>query len=197
MSIQLDESKSTVSLEARLNNIAKVGEQRHEVILSRVRSQIADIASGLPRRCLADNHVVAVYTMGGKVMVAVGCCWGHAHGLHGLLLGDRGLALLVGPVAANGARTQPLSVHRAQSLLSLGTITESNKTITTRPAGLHIPHDTSLGDRAEGRKGLHKNLVVDLVRQIAHEDVEVVRRVLLGRGVGLVSPVHPDLLYFC
>jgi hypothetical protein len=42
---------------------------------------------------------------------------------------------------------------------------------------------------------LQKHLIVDLVGQIADEDVEVVRRVLLVGIVGLVGPVDADFLY--
>jgi hypothetical protein len=41
---------------------------------------------------------------------------------------------------------------------------------------------------------LHENLVINFVGEVADEDVEVARRVLLVGGVGLVRPVDPDFL---
>lgn len=118
----------------------------------------------------------------------------HAHGGHGLLLGNGRLALLVCPIAADRARAEPLAVHGAERPFSIGAVAESDETVAARPAGLHVPHDTRLGDGAKGRESLKKNLIVDFVGQIAHEDVEVVRRVFLGRVVGLVGPVDADFL---
>lgn len=195
MGVHLDESKTTVRLEAGLNHKTKVLEKRDQVVLGGVRGQVAHVASCLPGWSLIDNHIVRVNAVGGEVMMAVGGRRGHAHLLHGLLLGNRRLALLVGPVATDGARTEPLAVHGAQSLLSLGSVAESNEAITARTASLHIPHDTSLGNRAESGKGLKKDLIVDLVRKIANKDVEVVRSVLLVRVVRLISPVDTNFLY--
>lgn len=121
--------------------------------------------------------------------------WGHAHRGHCLLLGNGRLALLVSPVAANGTRTKPLSIHRAECSFSIGTITERDETVATRPASLHVPHDAGLRDRAKGGEGLEKHLIIDLIGQIANEDVEVVRGILLRGVVGLVSPVDADFLY--
>jgi hypothetical protein len=42
---------------------------------------------------------------------------------------------------------------------------------------------------------LEKDLIVDLVGEIADENVEVVRRIFLGRVVGLVGPVDANFLY--
>jgi hypothetical protein len=42
---------------------------------------------------------------------------------------------------------------------------------------------------------LEKDLIVDLVGEIADEDVEVVRRVFLGRVVRLVGPVDANFLF--
>jgi hypothetical protein len=180
--VHLDESEATVRLEASLGDVSEVLEERDKVILSGVRGQVAHVAGGLPCGSLLDDHLVGVGALG------------HAHLGHGLLLRVRRLALLVGPVAADGARTKPLTIHVGESLLSITTVTESDKAIATRTTSLHVPHDAGLGNGAKGRESLKKNLIVDFVREITNKDVEVVRGVLLGDSVRLVRPVHADLL---
>lgn len=154
MSIHLDECKAAVGLETRLDDVAEVLEKGHEVILSGVGSQVADIAGRLPSRGLGDNHVIAVNSVGREVVVSIRSGGSKTHLLHSLLLSDGGLTLLVGPVATNGTRSKPFAIHRAQSLLGIGTVAESNEAIATGATGLHVPHDSSLGDGAKGRKGL-------------------------------------------
>lgn len=193
--VHLDKGETTVGLEARLDDIAEVGEQGDKIVLCGVGGQVTDVAGGLPARSLANNHVVAVHTVGGEMVVSVRRGGSHSHGLHGGLLGDGGLSLLIGPVATDGTRTKPLAVHGTQSLLSLAAVAEGDEAITTRAASLHIPHDTGLGNRAEGGERLHQDFIVNLVGEITHKDVEVVGSVLLAGGVGLVSPVDADLLY--
>lgn len=194
MSVHLDESKSTVALEARLDNIAKVLEKRNEVGLGGVRSQVADVDGRLPLGGLVDNHVVRLHAVGREMVVSIRGGRGHAHGGHGLLLGDGGLALLVGPVATNGTGAEPLAVHGAQRLFSIRTVAEGDETVATRATRLHIPHDASLRDRTESGEGLEQDLIIDLVRKVTDENVEVVGRVLLGLRVGLVGPVDADFL---
>ncbi len=194
MRVHLDEGEAAVGLEARLDDEAKVLEERHNVVLGRVRGQVAHVAGGLPGRRLVHDHVVAVDAVGGEVVVAVGRGRGHAHLLHGLLLGHGRLALLVGPVAANGAGTEPLAVHGAQRLLSIGALAEGHEAVAAGAASLHVPHDTGLGHGAEGGEGVQQGVVIHLVREIADEDVEMVRRVLLVVVVGLVGPVDTDFL---
>ena len=194
MGVHLDESKTTVGLEASLGDVAEVLEQRNEIVLGGVGGEVANVASGLPSGSLLDHHLVRVCALGREAVVAEGSGRGHAHLSHGLLLGVRGLALLVGPVATDGARAKPLAVHVGESLLSITTVTESDKAVATGAASLHVPHDTSLGDSAKGGEGLEQNLIVDFVAKVADEDVEVVRGVLLGDSVGLVGPVDADLL---
>lgn len=194
MGVHLDESKSTIRLESSLGDVSEVLEKRDQVGLGSVRCEITNIARRLPLRGLLDNHVVALYSVRGEVMVAKGGGGGHAHGGHGLLLRDGGLSLLVGPVATDCPGAQPFAIHGAESTLSVGTIPESNETVAAGPPRLHVPHDTGLRHRAEGAEGLKQDLIVHLVGQIAHEDVEVVGRVLLRRIVGLVGPVDANLL---
>jgi hypothetical protein len=71
---------------------------------------------------------------------------------------------------------------------------KSDESVSTRPARLHVPHNASLGDEAECRESLQKDLVVDFVRQVANEDVEVVGCVLLRGVVRLIGPVDADFL---
>lgn len=88
MGIHLDESKAAISLEARLDNIAKVRKQGNQVVLRRVWCQVPHVTGRLPGRSLVDDHIVTVNSVGGEVMVTIGGGRGHSHGLHGLLLGD-------------------------------------------------------------------------------------------------------------
>ena len=179
MRIHLDEREPTVGLKASLENVAEVLEQRHQVILRGVRGQIADVAGGLPLGSLLDDHVITLHTLSGEVVVSKRSGGGHAHGSHGLLLRYGRLTLLVGPVAADGARSKPLAVHSVESLISIGAVPESNKSVSTRASSLHIPHHTSFGDRTKGGEGLSQDLVVHFVAQVTNKDVEVVRGILL------------------
>lgn len=192
--IHLDEGKTTVGLETSLHDIAKVLEEGNQVVLGGVRGQVAHIARGLPLRGLLDHHVVALDAMRREVVVTKRRGRGHAHGGHGLLLGNGRLSLLVGPVAPNSAGTQPFTIHRAQGLLGLVAVAERNKPVATRTAGLHVPHHAGLGHRAERIERLLQDLVVDLIAQVSDEDVEVVRGVFFVRAVGLVGPVDADFL---
>ena len=183
MSIHLDKRKAPVSLKSCLHNITKVLEKRNKVILRRIWRQISDVAGGLPLRRLLNDHVVALNTMGWEVMMSVGSSRSHSNRSHSSLLRNRRLTLLIGPVAPNRTRPQPLAIHRTQSLLRISAVAECNKAITPRTSGFHIPHDTSFRDGAKRREGLEKHFVVYLVGEIAHEDMEVVGRVFLIRGV--------------
>jgi hypothetical protein len=192
--VHFDKSKSTVRLEARLGDISKVLEEWDQVRLGSIWGQIADVAGRLPLGSLGDDHIVALNTVRGEVVVAERSSGCHAHGSHGLLLGDGGLALLVSPVATNGAGTQPFAVHGAECALGISAIPESNKSISTRPACFHVPHDASLGDGAKSRECLEKHLVVDLVGQVTDEDMEVVGSILLCGVVRLISPIDANFL---
>jgi hypothetical protein len=164
MSVHLNESKSAVRLETCFGDITKVLEERDQIGLRSVRSQVAHVARGLPLGSLRNNHVIALDTVRWEMVVSEGSRWSHTHGGHRLLLGNGRLALLVGPIATDGARSQPLSIHGAECALSISTVSESDESVSTRPACLHIPHDASFRDRTEGREGLEKDLIIDLVR---------------------------------
>ena len=200
MRVHLDKGKATIRLEAGLDNIPEILEERHKIILRSVWSQVANVASSLPLRSLLDHHLVALNALGGEVVMAstgrntIRSGWGHSHCHHRLLLGDGWLALLVGPVAANRTRAKPFSIHVAQCLLGIGTFTKSNKSITAGAPGLHVPHDTGFRHRAKSRKCLEQNFIVDFIAKIANEDVVVIRCVLFVRSVRLVGPVDTNLL---
>ncbi len=195
VSVHLDKSKATVRLEARLNNIAKVLEQGDNVVGGRVGRQVANIDGSLPVRRLSLNDVVATDTMGGELVVAKGGGGRQAHSLHRLLLSHGWLSLLVGPVATDGTRAEPLAVHGAQGLLSLGAVTEGNEPVATGAARLHVPHNTGLGNGAEGGESLGEDFIVDLIGKVTNENVKVARGIFLAVGVGLVGPVDTDFLY--
>lgn len=181
--IHLDESEPPIRLEASLDNISEVLEEWDQVILGGIRSQITDVASCLPCWGLLNNHIVALNSMGGKVMVAEGSGRSHAHCRHCLLLRDGWLSLLIRPVASNSARPKPFAIHRTKCLLCILTLAEGNKSISSGAPSLHIPHDASLRHRAKGGESLEEDFIIDLVREIANEDVEVVGSVLLVRCV--------------
>lgn len=195
MSVHLNEGKSAVRLEAGFGDITKVLEKRHKVRLRSVRSEVADVACGLPLRSLCNDHIVALHAMGGEMMVSEGSGRRHTHGSHGLLLGNGRLSFLVGPVAADSARAKPLSVHRAESAISIGAIPKRDKSVTTRPARLHVPHNASLGNGTKGGESLEENLIIDFVGQVTDKDMEMVRGVFFGCVVRLVGPVNTNFLH--
>lgn len=194
MGVHLDECKATVGLESCLNNEPEILEQGNEIILGGIRCEVSDVAGCLPLGSLLNNHVIALHTVCWEMVVTERSSWSHSHSCHSLLLRDRGLSLLVGPVATNCARTEPLAIHGVQSLFSIWTLTERNETIATRATSFHIPHDTSFGYGAKSGECLEQDFIIDLIAQIAHENMEVVGSVLLVRVVRLVCPVHTDFL---
>lgn len=194
VSVHLDERETTVRLETGLHHITEVLEQGDEVLLGSVWGQVANIACRLPSWGLVDDHVIAVHTVSREVVMTIWRRRCQAHLLHSRLLGNRWLALLVGPVATDSTRSEPLAIHRAQGFLSIWSFAEGDEAVTTRPTSLHIPHNPSLGNGPEGRECLQKHLIVDFVGQITDEDVEVVRGILFVVGIGLVGPVDTDFL---
>lgn len=194
MRVHLDEGEAAVRLEASLNDIAKVLEEGNQIVLSGIRSEVADIAGGLPLRSLLNDHVVGLSALSGELVVSVRSSWCHADGSHGRLLRERRLSLLVGPVAANSARAQPFSIHAAQSLFSLPAILESDESVATGAASLHVPHHTSLGNSTKSSESLGKDFVIYLIGQITHKDVEMVGSVFFGNVARLVGPVDTNFL---
>jgi len=192
--IHFDECKATIGLETSLENVSEVLEQRHQVILGSIGSQVTDVAGSLPLRSLLDNHIVALDTLSGEVVVTERSGGGHAHSSHSLLLRDGGLTLLICPVATDSARAQPLAVHCVKRLVGIAAITKSDEAISTRTSSLHVPHHTGLRDGAKGRESLSQNIVVDFVAQVADKDVEMVGSVLFVGVIGLISPVDTNFL---
>ena len=193
--VHADEGEATVSLEAGLGHESEVLEKRDDIVLGRVRRKVPHINGCLPRWSLSKDHIIALDSLSRVLMVATkGVRGRHSHTNQSLLLRDGGLPLLVGPVAANGTRSEPLAVHGAEGLLSVAAVAESHKSIATGAAGLHVPHDAGLAHGPERRKSLQKDLIVDFIAEVTHEDVKVVGRVLPGSIVGLIGPVDADFL---
>jgi hypothetical protein len=101
---------------------------------------------------------------------------------------------LIGPIAANCTRAKPFPIHRAQSLLGILTFAERNEPIASRATCLHVPHNASFRNGTECGESLEEDFVIDFVREITNEDVEVIRGVFFVGGVGLVRPVNTDFL---
>ena len=194
MSVHLEEGEPTIRLKPSLDHISEVLEQGNQVSLSGVRSQIANVASSLPGRSLIDNHLVRLNTLSREVVMTEWGCRGHAHGRHCLLLRDAGLAFLIRPVASDSPTSQPLSIHRGQRFLGILSLAESHEPIATSSSSLHIPHDARLGNRTKRRERLQQDFIIDFVTQITDKDVKVVGGVFLVGTVGLIGPVHSDLL---
>ncbi len=194
VSIHLDEGEAAISLEASLGDVAEVLEERHEIVLRRVRGEIADVDRGLPLWRLTEDHLKGLSTLGWEAVVAVrgGRC--HAHLCHSLLLGVGRLSFLVRPVAPDSTRSEPLAVHGAERFLCFSTVAVGDESVPAGATSLHVPHNTCFRDGTEGRECLHEHFIVDLVGKIADEDVEVVRGVLLGSVAGLIGPIDTNLL---
>ena len=109
--IHLDECKAPIGLKARLRDESKILEKWHKIILCGVWCEISNVAGSLPCRSLRNDHFVALHPVCWEMMMAVGGCWCHTHGGHRLLLGDRWLAFLVGPIASDGSGSKPFAVH--------------------------------------------------------------------------------------
>lgn len=88
MSVHFDKSKTSISLETRLDDESEVLEERDDVIGCSVWRQVSNVTSGLPIRRLVQDHLVTCYTMCWELMVAERRRRRHAHGLHRLLLSN-------------------------------------------------------------------------------------------------------------
>jgi hypothetical protein len=161
--VHLYECEAPISLEAGLDNVAEVLEERDEIVLSRVWCEVSNVASSLPGGSLLDNHIIALDPVGWEVVMAERSSWRHAHGGHRLLLRYRWLALLVCPVATDRARPEPLAIHGTQGLLGILAFTESHEAIAPRSASLHVPHNPGFRNGTERGEGLEENLVIDFV----------------------------------
>ena len=139
-----------------------------------------------------EHHVVTLHPLTRKMMMTKGR-W-HSHGRHCLLLRGGWLSLLIGPVATDGARAKPFTIHRIQSLLGISPVRECNEPISTRAPGFHIPHDACFSHGAKGGEGLEQDIIVHLVAQITDEYMIVTSRIFLGWYVGLVGPIYTNFL---
>jgi hypothetical protein len=192
--VHLNESEAAIGLESSFDNISEILKQRNEIRLGRIRSKVADVARRLPLGSLREDHFVTLNSMLGKAVMAIRSRRCHSHGRHSLLLGYRRLAFLVGPVATDCTRSQPFTVHGRERAFGVGALTERHKAIASRATGFHIPHDARFGDRTEGRECLKQDLIIDLIGQVADENVEMATGVLLVGIAGLVRPVDADFL---
>jgi hypothetical protein len=109
--VHLNKSKAAIRLEASLNNVSKILEQGNKVILGGIWRKVANVDGGLPLGSLLHNHIVALDTVGWEMVVAERRSRSKSSRHHGLLLGDRWLALLIRPVTAYRAGSEPLSIH--------------------------------------------------------------------------------------
>ena len=192
--IHLYERKAPVRLEPCLDDESKIIEKWDQIILGCVRREIADVAGGLPLRSLLNDCLVAASARRRELVVTV---WGrrrHSHCSHGLLLGYGWLAFLVRPVAADRSRAKPFAIHFGKCLFCLVPVAKGHESVATRATGLHIPHDTTLGDITIGLESLRENVVIDFIGKITNENVVVIGRVFFGSRVGLVSVVDANFL---
>ena len=174
MGVHLDKGKASIRLKSSLDDKPEILKERDEIVLSGIGCEISDIAGSLPLWRLLNDHVEALHPVRREVMMSVRRGRRHPHGGHLGLLRHGRLALLVGPVAADGARAKPFAVHGVQCLLSVGPFTKRNEAVTPRSTGLHIPHHSGLRDGPKGGEGLQENFIVDLVGQVSDKDMKVI-----------------------
>lgn len=121
--------------------------------------QVTDINSGVVRRRLLDNGLV-----GEGTTLEIDWCRCSTERSSGT--GRRGsgcsLRFLICPVDTNGAGAEPFAIHSSDGLLRVCFVPERQKAVTTRLAGIHIPHHASIGQGAKSAESLGENVVVDL-----------------------------------
>lgn len=192
----LDKGVATILLVANLDNVAKVGEERVQVLVCGEGGQVSHIdGHDIHRRPVVDGRVVGLLLGRIDHCLAVGRHAGRHHSSvhHRLGLGHGRLAFLVCPVDANLAGAEPLAIHFGDCANGTFLAAVGDETVSASAARLHVPHDARLGDIAESLECLQQGLVGDLVGQVADKDVEVARGVFLVGGVGLIGPVDADL----
>ena len=194
MRVQFDKRKAAVSGEALLGDHAEVLEEWNYIVWCGVGSEIPNVASSLPLGGLRGDSLVTACTVGGELVMTELSCRGKTHGRHGLLLRQGRLALLIGPIATDSARTEPLPIHPGKSLFCIVAIAEGHESVSTRATCLHIPHHTSLGDMSVRLESLLKNFIVNLVGKITDEDMVVIGSVFLRGRVGLVCVVDANVV---
>lgn len=186
VSVELDESETTIGLHTNFGEIADGLEERNKIRLGTIGNEIANVDSRVVRSSLGDDRLVGqrctleVTGSGSRTRR-----WSTADG--GSTLG-----LLIGPVDTDSARSKPFTVHCGDSLLCIGLVSESEEAVTARLARVHIPHDSSIRESAESTEGFTKNLIIDLGAEIADEDMVVVGSVFLVLRT-LIRPVNTNL----
>ena len=140
--VKLDEREATISLHANLGKIADRLEQRNEVCLGAIGYQVTDVNSGVVRRCLLYNGLVGE----GTALEIDWCrCSTKCSGGTGRRSCSSSLSFLIRPVDTDGTGAEPFPVHGSDGLFSVCLVPEREETVTTRFAGIHIPHHTSIG----------------------------------------------------
>ena len=139
--IKLNERKAAISLHANLGKIADRLEQRDEVCLSAVGYQVTNVNSSVVRRRLLNNRLV-----GEGTPLEIDRCGCSTKGSGGT--GRRSspsLSFLICPIDTDCAGAEPFPIHSSDGLLSVCLVPERQKAVTTRFAGVHVPHHTGIG----------------------------------------------------
>ena len=191
--VKFDESKATVCLHPDFGKITTRLEKWDEIGLGGVRSEVSNIDGAVVRRGLLDYGLVGNGTAGevdrGGDADASGRTVGSGSGYS---RGRSALSLLICPVDSDSTRTEPFAVHGSDCLLGISLVAECEETVTTRFSGVHVPHDSGIGEGAKGAECLGKNLVVNFGAEVADEDVEMRGGVLLVLAT-LICPIDTDL----
>ena len=187
--IQLHECETAISMHAYLRKVSNGLEERYQVRLSAIRAEIANVDGSvvlvrLPHDCLVNEGTTQEVHTGRSSSATTH--WRTTRAGLGTSLG-----LLIGPGDTNNTRTKPLAVHQGDGLLRVGLVTEGHETIAKRLARVHVPHDTSIGQRAKSGEDLGKDSIVDLGREVTNEDIEMIRRVLLVL-LASICPVYSN-----
>ena len=190
MSVKFDKSEAAVGLHPDLGEIATRLEERDEIGLGSVWSEVSDVDSAVVCGGLLDYRLVGKGATGEvdggrNADASGGAVGGDSHG-------RSALGLLVRPIDSNSTRAQPFAIHGSDCLLGISLVTEGEEAVTTRFSGVHIPHDTGIGEGTEGAECLTKNFIVNLRTEITNEDM-VVRGGVLLVLTALVCPVDADL----
>jgi len=165
-------------------------EERDEIGLGGVRSEVSDVDSGVVSGSLLDYGLVREGTTGetnwGRNADASGGTGGSGS------YGRGALGLLICPVDSNGTRAQPFAVHGSDCLFGISLVAKGEETVATRFSRVHVPHDTGIGEGTKGAECLGKDLIVNLRAEITNEDMVMCGGVLLVL-TALICPVDADL----
>src|SRR5947207_13580716 len=157
MAAVLDKGIATILLVADLDDVAKVAEERVQVLVGGEGSQIADVDGHyIHWRPVEDGCIVGLLLGRINHRLAVGrnTSGHHSSMRHRLGLRHGWLTLLVGPVDADLAGAEPFAVHFRDCTNGTFLTAVGDKTISTSATRLHVPHDTRLGHVAESLESL-------------------------------------------